>query len=269
MADVIEIPGVVKEGVSISVNEVLATLGYVPAALIGALSFRNFDLTSHHRKSVLKYQKFPAGRRAQRMIAAGLHRYGRKRTAPEAISDVVGETFAAANSGVLAEDYFKHVEFGGVVRSKEYMAIPLAGGRRGSGPGDKATSLFRKLVAEKGFDIRPGGWLTYTTKDGKKSILMGVLRRQRHQPAVLGFYDQFDKIMPKHLARYERDIGMALTEAGRASLGRRTTAASAAHLAWRSAYREAVAGNGGDRRGAKKVADAAYREAKKDALGQT
>ena len=80
--------GPAHEGISIALNQVAVTLGCIPAALIGALAFRNYDMMANHRSTVLKYHKLPGGKRAQRRLAIGMHIYGRKKPDPDSIEDL-------------------------------------------------------------------------------------------------------------------------------------------------------------------------------------
>ena len=207
-------------------------VGVVPACLIGALAVRNWDLVDHHRSSVIKHGKFKGrgGRSpAKRMIASRLFRYSAKVRNPTKINDLEGESFAAstgpASSGsdfALDADTFEAWEFGKTIRSDDPMAIPFVGNTQ------KQRDKFHRLLASGEVSVvntaKVRGLLVHSvnadgsTRAKQRSVPIGFLRSQRRQPPILGFYDQFARILPAHQKKYDQALCQALTVAGRRRL---------------------------------------------------
>lgn len=276
-------------------EEVIATVGYMPAALIGALHEANFDFMSHHRKSVIGHNTAPDKRRFGRMIATRLHRYGATTRNPTRLDELQGESYAAPlrsdKFGGLDDKHLRALEEGGNVNSREAMAIPIAAGLQARAPGTRPTPLFAKAL--KAWHERRGGnrkfarglqfdvvrtstgqvllVLELDARRGKNAVgartqVMGVLKRRRRQRAMLGFYAQVDRIQPKHEAKYERIIEQASTAAGQAALERRTNAAVDGRRAFQQAFTKYLDANPGNNAGARKAGEIAAREARKLAL---
>jgi hypothetical protein len=210
--------------------EVVAMLGYIPMELLGRFHERTFDLMNHHRRSVLKHHRFPAGRRAQKMLGARLYRYGARTRDPVKIEQLVGESFAVEPSGAFG-DAMRVWERGGTVRTSEAMAIPFFAGLSGKGGrGARVSAKFRKLLEAGLFDVAKGRGILFEPtvsrrrlkgvegQTGYRSVIYGAARRRRVQPPVLGFYERFQSILPVHMAKFDRDLSLALTSAGREAI---------------------------------------------------
>jgi hypothetical protein len=247
------------------IEGVVATVGLLPSALIGALGEVNFDFMDRHRRSVIKYSTM--GRGGQKFIAAGLHRYGRKKENPEKLADVVGESFAAAQTGRLAGRTFKLLEEGGPVAAREWMAIPVGAIKLTGGARRAALKRFeRQLKAGELIQIQGGLLVNKTQEDrvgGAASRVVGVLRRRRDagRPRI-AFYQQFERLIPLQMAKYEKAAELALTAAGRARLTANVERANVGRAAYSAAFRQYLEANPGKHAEAKKVALAAKRAAR-------
>lgn len=244
------------------IGEVMATLGYLPPALAGAIAERNFDLVSHHKRSVLKHHQLPARSSATRFLASRFFVYGRKtKSTPTRIEDAQGESFMAAASGeTFGEDRLRVLEEGGTITSNAPMAMPFAP--------PTATGwierVFRRGLKAHAFGITPGGLIIrHEAGRGGMGEVIGKFIRSRRQRPLLGFFRQFASVMPRHLPKYERAAAMALTAAGREALEHRTTIAEAGSAAYASVLKAQI--DAGVRlTKARRVARAAARDARRD-----
>lgn len=252
-----QLPGSVRPAVEVSVDasSVIATLGYFPAAMVRALHVRFIDLLSHHRRSVAKHHKFPAKRRAQRMLFARLSAVYATQRKPTDIDHLVGRSFSRpAREEPFPQDIAAMWETGADVNASAPFVIPLGfglttgglHGMTGFARGAKTSKLFNEVFRQGGAHTdrelhfvrtssgrvlavvetvakrttsrknRKTGVVTQT--GGMRSQVVGVLARRRRQGPMIEFYGQFDRVLPKHQAKMDADLEMALTEAGRAKL---------------------------------------------------
>jgi hypothetical protein len=218
------------------IGAVVATLGTVPAVLIDAVAERTFDAVDYHQRTVLKYHRLPAGRRAQRFLAARMFRYGRTTPDPKSLAQVRGESFGVEGRGELLED----LESGATINTQRPMAIPFGP------PGARKSRVFYGPLSVGRFDIAGQRGLIVERKAagrrggasiGERSELVGRLVRRRRQRPLLGFYAAWDRNLPRVTAAFDRDLELVLNEAGRNRLaenillGRQQRAAARAFLA--------------------------------------
>lgn len=245
--------------VHLDMSQVLATCGVIPAALAGALAARNFDLLSHHRKSIIKNARtWPGGVRAQRAIASRLARYGSKYgKQAETISDVRGESFAATMSpkpgAPLVGDALSTLETGRTVNTNEAMIVPILAGRISGSSGTLKTKQFVDAIKNHTFQIIAKGRarglviVEYAARKvkgeqlGVRSVIIGKLTKRREQSPMLKFFESFERVLPKHLAQMGEDMESALTAAGLARLSRKRETQAAQHAAWKEAYAASLA----------------------------
>lgn len=272
-------------------GEVLAAVGYIPAALVGALGEAVYDHMSHHRKSVIGSagSRFRNPARGKRYVASRLFAYGRRRPTPTKIEDIQGESFMAALASPgktktgrvfpASRSQLLLLETGGVVNTRKPMAIPIGEGVNESGPfaGQWRPSAL-KAIRERRTDlvVRPGRptlivqELAATRRQGVqlgiRSQVIGVLSRRREQSPILGFFEQARKIEPKHLAKYDRVIDQAMTAAGRESLALRSRAVEAGRSAYLSEFDRLIKADPGNHKGARRAAEQAARLARRTAL---
>ena len=231
---------------SVSVDgiyDVVATLGFVPPALVGVLAARFYDLMDHHRKKVANNARdtWPGGgRAAQKFIFAYSSVYGSKnRGKPQGFGDLVGESFLVSPASVAGR-FWENFERGGRVSAGGVMTVPF---EKGSGPigrqnlfASRVQKTFAKLgiSSEKAnavigrtkgrFDITRGGLLTQTgeanarTGEGLRTIFVGKLSRSVNRRPILKFNASFEAIFPKHAAKFDDAMERALTIAGNESL---------------------------------------------------
>lgn len=272
-------------------EEVIATLGYIPSGLIGALSALNFDTVDHHRKHVIRHgsEKFSNPPRAKRMIASRLFRYGSRERLPAKLTDVEGEGFMAsldrdrpAKGGGefnMTRESIRALEFGGTISTSEPMAIPIGAGTVASGPfRGQPTARFRRALREGEFGIvNTAGRTRLLVLElsrsrrkgvtlGARSQIMGILTRRRRQRPLLGFYRSWSQILPRHLPKYDDAIEMALTAAGRETLDKRNKAIEAGRTAFRSTFDQYLRANPQNKREARQTAERAARAARRQAL---
>jgi hypothetical protein len=268
---------------------VLGALGHTPPALIGAIGRRFRDFADHHKKSVLKRARgdFASRDRAVRMLASRLFGYSTSRGA-ERLGQVRGESFLAAredNAGhPLGREYFLSLEEGRSISTSDPMIIPTEAGLPYSGV-FKNTPVWARVnggegsLLSRGFSFAPSAngrtllvdererTLARAAREGQSGgVVVGVLSRRRRQRQRLHFHDEADRVAPKHLARIEKDVELALTVAGRASLLRQNQAAEAGTAAWHRAYRQALDANPGKHAAARRAATEASRLVSRRAL---
>jgi len=247
--------------VSMQISNVLGTLGYMPAIAIRALAERNFDTLSYHRSSVLKHHGLPGRRKAQKMLAVNLRRQVRSLKA-ETIEQTAGEGFGVGLSGQTEwGGFLKNLEEGAEIKASSPMAIPFMRPTR-----------FRQLLAAGKLKMISGGRLVEETKGrgqarlGAKSVLWGMLHMRRRQRRLLSYYAQWDLVMAKVLPRYDRDLDLVLTEAGRARIERKLNADAAGRAAARSEMARFLGENPGKHAEARRAAAAVASQVRKFAL---
>lgn len=274
--------------------EVVATVGYIPAGLIGALGERNYDLVRHHRLRIIKYggDNFSNPARGRKFLASRLSGYGRKVPNPTTLEQLQGESFLSSRSqdGMakrtgrpfpLDDASMKRLETGGTVNTSEQMAVPIGYGVQQTGPyKGLGTALFYRTLAAKGFDIintpAAKGLLVLQAdarkkagvEQGARTLIMGKLIRRRITRPRLGFFQQWASILPAHQAKYDAAIQKALTAAGRASLELRAKSLEAGRKAWEAEYKKLLTANPANHAGARRAAAEAARQARADALGK-
>lgn len=253
------------------IDEAFFTLGYMPAALIGALGERNFDLVNHHRRGVLKdvAADFPGGRLAQQAIASSLHRYGKRRGDPRSLEDLQGESFAASSDDSPFGRGVLHVlQHGGVVAARKAMAVPIIPpGTHGSARA-AIRRRFREALAAKDARVTKSGYIVKDASRGAaRSVILGRIVRSRRQRKLLRFYERFDAILGRHLPKYDADIRACMMIAGRAALERRTKMRGVQTAAWRETYAKYLDANPGKFAEARRVAYEAAKAARRRSIG--
>lgn len=274
-------------------GEVAATLGYIPAGVIGALGEAVFDHVSHHRKSVIKHAgtTYANPARGRRFVASRLFRYGRTRPDPSKIRHIQGESFAAALSSPgrtrsgriipVDKQQLELLERGGTVNTRSPMAIPIGEGRNEAGPyKGQFKPAAAKAIRERRTDlvVRPGKptlivqELAASRRGGVqlgiRSRVIGVLSRRRQQRPMLGFFSSAKRIESKHLAKYDRVIEQALTSSGRAAIAERSKSLELGRKAYRAEFDRFISADPTNHRGARRAAETAAREARRGSLGR-
>lgn len=260
--------------ISADVSAVVAQIGYLPPALTGALAYENYNLVDHHRRSVLKHHKLPGGKAAQRFLASRLHRYGSKKD-PTELADLVGESFAAAQTGkTFGRERFRKLEEGGERTTSRWFAVPI-GALQLKSPGARSAAYrrFREqlsahmlVVVGKGLLIRRDAH-DQGAKTKVVKIIGKLVRARREQP-MLGFQEQFDRVLPGHMARYDKALDLAMTEAGRDRLARDLQTRARGAAAYRAVYDQFLNANAGKFSEARRVAKAAAKAARAAGGGQ-
>lgn len=264
------------------IEEVLATVGYMPSALVGALAARNRDFVDHHKRKTLKTLRFVAGDRARRMVASRMFGFGSKRD-PETLGDVQGESFFASKSevGQLTVESIRAFEDGATIGTQAPMAVPIGRGRPFKGVFQNRAIWTGKdgesKLNARDFDFVRGKSgqvfivdarersIRRAAKGGESGLLIvGVLVRRRQQAKRLGFFAAAAAITPEHQRRMESDVDKAMTEAGRASLEARTALLSSKREAWTRTYRVFLDANPRKFAKARAVANAARRAVSRD-----
>lgn len=272
-------------------EEVVATVGFVPAGLIGALGEQIYDHMAHHRQAVIKHSRgnFNSPSRAGRMIASRLFAYGRKRPNPTSLTELQGESFAAGLARPAAgrgdvpfrldARQLRLMETGGTVNTRDQMAIPILEGANEAGPykGQWRPAAWRALQQGRTDVVQRPGRPPLLIEEaetvnrrrgvyGVRSRIIGVLVRRRQQRPVLGFYAQAGRILPRHLPRYDRVIDLAMTEAGRAALDLQHRAITAGSEAYAGTLDQYLTADPGNHRKARQVARQAAAAARRRAL---
>ena len=269
-------PSTKDAGITLAIEDVLASVGFLPSALVGSLSERQFQLVDHHRRKTIKSYTGPGGRRAQKLIALRLSRYGSKPGA-SVISDLTGESFATrAKEGPLSGRAIERLEEGGNVTTAEPMIVPIGAGAREIRGGVMPTKQFVDAVKGRRFRFVKTargvlavvtyagrgrqlflGAPTRLTRVGEKSVVLGILSKKRKQRKLLNFFDTFDAVRPKHEAAMAKDLDLAMTSAGRAKLQKRLDGRVAERAAYKAAMAQVLAGDAKAFGPAKKAARAA------------
>lgn len=234
--------------VGLSIDEVIAQVGFLDATLLGAVRERFYQATDHHRRSVFKHVKatWPGGLKAMRMVASRFHRY----SAGDSLSKLKGESFAAysTKNPALDREALERLETGGKVNPSGMMAIPIGAGARQIRGRLIPTKQFTDALKNRQFVVINGktvkGLLVKVYDAtrrkgeaiGERSVILGKLIKGRTQRPLLGFYDSADRVMPKHQAQMEKDLEAALTVAGRQRLQRRMDSRAAQSAAYRSVF---------------------------------
>jgi len=196
--------------VRIDCAAVFNMLGFVPDALLGALAYRVYALTNHHKRSVLAHNQFPTRRGGQKFIGAMTRYYGRRRSNVETIDDVQGESFAFSPDFDQEDRFFEDTEFGRTIRASSPMAIPWPKMRPemrrllGSNNPEDRPKLTSKgfLYIERGFEGGKG-------KDRWRSLLLGWLRMQRKQRPILRWYAQWQSVLARDWKTFEAVLDKA------------------------------------------------------------
>lgn len=197
-----------------ALSSAASLMGFVPL-VAGALKVRLYDMMEHHRRSVLQHHKMPNRRGGQKLIGKLYRKYVQDDTAKDG-PELHGEMF------MFSQDAQKlvNLETGGNITSRESMAVPI---------GITAKKL-RSLIRQRKVMIAPRKGKTALLVEvsrgrlrkgehsagigrGSKSVIRGVLTRHRRQRALLGFYKQFDDVLPRHGAKFDRTIAQMADEA--------------------------------------------------------
>lgn len=234
--------------------EVVQLLGGLPDVVAFALQEAMFDTVNHHRSSVLKNHKMPSKKRGREMLAATLHRYSKRGNDRAKPMEMSAESFGAAET----PEFLLNLERGGRVTSSDWMAIPIMSGFRTLKSGERMTHAnFRKFLASGKLQaIRSSKGeilLVHQAKArvvkgemrGERSTIMGVLKKSRTQRPMLGFAEQWNRIQPKHLAKFDKILDQAITEAGRMKLARSMEASRAGTQAYYDEQTRMLATTGG------------------------
>lgn len=267
--------------IDVGFGKVVGRIGYIPAAFAGAVAELNNDLVSHHRQSVMKNHGLAKGHRARRFVASRLHGYGRRKPNPTHIEDATGETFLAAGSGELAgEDSIRRLEFGGTVTTSKAMAIPIGRGRPYKGAFKNVAIWNRTKLGLGGGEFavvpNPNGGPSLIVDERERTVrrlrdeadrVVGLMVRRRQQRPLLGFRREFDRIWPRHSAKYDKAAEMAATAAGRAALADRTETLQTVRAAGSRAFSQFIESNPGDYKGARKASAEAKRIARRSRMG--
>lgn len=258
--------------VSVDVSPVVATLGYFPAAAVGAMHVRIADLLSHHRRSVAVHHKFPSKRRAQRMLFARLSAVYATVRSPVRLDQLIGRSFSRpAKEEPFPDDIVPLWDTAVSFRASAPFVIPLGYGLATGGltgqvgftRGAKTSKVFREIFRNGGkaserevhfVRTASGRVLAVLERDHKRRVsnrkgvrtqtegrtyqVLGMLAAKRTQPRMIEFFEQFDRITPKHLAKMDADMQLALDEAGRAKLEARLTSESGGRGKFKERQRE-------------------------------
>lgn len=235
--------------------EVVATLGGLPDVVAAALKEATFDAVNHHRRHVLKHNQMPSmakggkqGKGGQKLLASLLHRYSRASDNAARPMDISGESFGAAQLDKLLEN----LERGAMITTREAMAIPIDGGMATIKGQQITHANFRKFLAQRKLDIVPtkrGALLVHKARaskaQGMRSVVYGILLKRRKQRPLMGFEKAWTTIEARHVAKFDRILEQAITEAGRAKLGKQLEARQADTAAYKAELAKLVAANGG------------------------
>ncbi len=223
---------------------VVAAIGYLPAAALGALRLQMLDLVDHHRSAVGKQvgADFPGRRRAQKMFFALSARYGAKPGQAKSIDDLYGRSFAVQPSAIgasgsrVSQRFWDLLQQGGRVTASAPFFIPFKSGGgagsfdvqfRGDGPFTIARNGLVFLKSPGSRTSRAAGSAVLLGASGgpvARGVAIGVIRRSRQSRKLLRFFEIFDSILPKHDANMDRAMEDALTAAGRVRLGEKNEA---------------------------------------------
>lgn len=256
--------------------EVVQMLGGMPDVVAAALQEAMFDAVNHHRKSVIDHHKMPSKKGGSKMAAATLHRYSKRGTDRAKPMQMEAESFGAAQN----HRFLTHLEEGGRVVASDWMAIPIMGGFRTLKSGERMTHAnFHKFMKSNQLQaVRTSKGdilLVHHAKArkvkgemrGERSTIMGVLKKSRTQRPMLGFAEQWNRIQPKHLAKFDKILDQAITEAGRMKLARSMEASRAGTRAYYDEQARMLAQTGGKMTAeVRKAATAAAKAAKAAAL---
>lgn len=259
------------------IAEVATSLGGMPDVVSAALQEAMFDLVNHHRRGILRHHQMPSKTRGRKMLAAQLHRYTKRGMDRSRPIEMTAESFGASST----PKFLLNLEHGGRIQTDEWMAIPTEGGIGQLGNERITHRNFRKFLASRTLRVvwaRGRLLLIHDakartvkgTRIGERSIVMGELRKSRTQRPLLGFEATWNRNLPKQLAKIDRILGMAVTEAGRIKLARGQEASRASTSAYYAELDRQLAGNGGKMTGAvRKAANDAARLAKAASLAKT
>lgn len=256
--------------------EVVQMLGGMPDVVAFALQEALFDAVNHHRRSVLQHHKMPSKKRGREMLAATLHRYSKRGADRSKPMEMSAESFGAAET----PQFLLNLERGGQIAASEWMAIPFMGGLRTLKSGERVTRAnFKKfLTSGKLRAVRSGRGeilLVHHVKArtvkgelrGGRATIMGILKKSRKQRPLAGFAEQWNRIQPKHLAKFDKILDQAITEAGRMKLARSMEASRAGTRAYYDEQARMLAQAGGQMTPeVRKAANAAAKAARAAAL---
>lgn len=267
--------------VNLRLQRCLSSFALLPAAMRGALRFYLYDILSHHRLSVLKHHKMPAKRGAQQMLATRTWRYTKldekNGGGVGSIAGMTAEGFVAAKTsssqgGDYADDpdYFRRLEFGGTHRPGGLMAVPFMAEGLSYRGRQRVLSAFRARLKGRELTIintpRTKGLLVEYRRGDREAKMWGVLVRSARVPAQLGYYSRWADILSRDVPRLEKAIDRAKDAAEVAGVLDSDAIIKAENTAYYKTFNEYLDAHPKKRREARKAADIARREARKDAL---
>lgn len=213
-------------------------------ALAGMVGEENYNTLSHARSAIIKNARdtWPKRFNAARFVAASLKRWGTRRgMVATRIVDAEGRLVGLPVKGVdPTRGNLEAMEAGGNVEASDWMAIPV-GAIGVSTPQGRAAAerRFRQQLAAGELVVVGRGLLVNRAAMGRNRTrvqIVGALVKHRAQRPLLKFRETFEKIWPKHKARYEALVDKALTAAGRVALQKQQRDLVANRLAWSRAY---------------------------------
>jgi len=265
---------------SFRIGKAMDQLAALAPSLKSVFSWILYDIVSHHRLSVMKHNKMPGRREAQKMLATRLFRYvsighqsGGRMDDMDEHDDIYAESFVAAETGEMYtknKKFFQILEQGGSVVASGFMAIPIqALAVRGLSARASGLNRLRQGLADRRFAIvnssRSSGLLV-DDDPTNKSVLMGVLRTRLQIKPMLNFNAQWEKVLARNVPRLERGLHRAMTAAGRASLLNDAARRELGLRAFRNKLAELRKAGYGNRANMQKIAHIARLEAEKDAI---
>ena len=210
-----------------AVKDVVATLGYVPVALVATMQQRMFDLSAHHRLSTLKNIRTPRRIGGQRFLARVYTRYhnGPRLGVADNRKPLEGLNAARLMRRLPAGATVRHGMFVHTRESDRLFELLERGGVADAGSGFFAIRLrrpgtnrfhepdlerFNAKLRRRVYDVTRRGLLVETLghrgAQGVRSRVVGVLRRRRSQAPMLGYNRQFDSVLPRQRARLDTDL---------------------------------------------------------------
>lgn len=215
--------------------DVVAMLGYLPAAVVGALGVHAFDLVDHHRRKVGSnaQKNFPNGSKARRYWFMKSFAYGHK--ALNTIGDIAGRSVAFSSDGEAGA--MSLLERGGNVAAREPFFIPFS---QGPFPAARLRKMFDEGKTRGMIRITHEGvvfWGVHNPKSRRKGlasmldsggglagvgVAIGLVRRRRSARPLLGFDEALKEIMPAHEKNLNKVFDQAFTAADQQALAEST-----------------------------------------------
>lgn len=211
MTLVVKDSAVFRLDVNIDVTRAFVSIMLVEPIVAGMFARLNWDTIDRQRRKVIKNAAtWPSGRQAQKYVADMVKGYSAKsrkyKRKPVTLAEASGEVFARGSWSEGTENYMRILEVGGRVVASDWMAIPIHAMRLGGMSRVTAIRAFRKKLAAGVYDYTKSGYLIERLKD--RTILAGVLRKSREQPAMLSFQKCFSLIWPKQAVKYNKTLDL-------------------------------------------------------------